>query len=376
MPKSSQVYGLLLIQFCLRIAVLAHLLLLPVFAAAQEGSVATGVFDRQTVVVNTVTRPPFSMEENGTHAGFSMDLLRALAERLNWDLEIQRQDGFAAMLYGVPGGQADVAAANISITAVREETMDFSQPIFESGLSIMVSNEDRTQPSLLRALFSWDLAAAIGLAFLILFCGGMLMWVFERKAQPYFDRPLNEAWFPSFWWALNLVVNGGFEERVPRSAFGRVFAVLLVLSSLFVVSVFVAKITAVMTVDAITGSVQGVNDLYGKRVGTVEASTAAGFLDRREIDFIGYPGLDQLIAGFEAGEVRVVVFDAPILDHYIRDGGYATGHIVGNRFMTEYYGLAFVEGSPLVEPTNRALLAMQEDGSYEQLYRKWFGARR
>ena len=365
-----------MLQFCLRIVVLSYLLMLSVFAVAQEGSVATGVADRQTVVVNTVTRPPFSMEENGAHVGFSMDLLRALAERLDWELEIQRQDGFTAMLDGVSGGQADVAAANISITAVREETLDFSQPIFESGLSIMVSNEDRTQPNLLRALVSWDLAAAIGLAFLVLFCGGMLMWVFERKAQPYFDRPLNEAWFPSFWWALNLVVNGGFEERVPRSAFGRIFAVLLVLSSLFVVSVFVAKITAVMTVNAITGSVQGVSDLYGKRVGTVDASTAAGFLGRREIDFIGYEGLEQLIAGFEAGEVRLVVFDAPILDHYIREGGHATGHIVGNRFMTEYYGLAFVEDSSLVEPTNRALLEMQEDGSYDQLYRKWFGARR
>ncbi|MDA7420185.1 transporter substrate-binding domain-containing protein [Tritonibacter multivorans] len=342
----------------------------------QEAGASVDTADRQTVVVNTVTRPPFSMEEDGAETGFTIDLLRALADRLNWDLEIHRQDSFAAMLYGVPGGQADVAGANISITAVREETMDFSQPIFESGLSIMVSNEDLRQPSLLRALFSWDLAAAIGLAFLMLFCGGMLMWVFERKAQPYFDRPLKDAWFPSFWWALNLVVNGGFEERVPRSAFGRVFAVLLVLSSLFIVSVFVAKITAVMTVDAITGSVQGVNDLYGKRVGTVEASTAAGFLDRREIDFIAYPGLDQLIEAFEDGDVRVVVFDAPILDHYIRAGGHTTGHIVGNRFMTEYYGLAFGQGSSLVEPTNRALLAMQEDGSYDQLYRKWFGARR
>lgn len=348
---------------CLRLVLAMQFVVLPTLLMAQS------------LTVNTVTRPPFSFELDGEDTGFSLDLLQALAARLGWTVTVERGDSFADMLKGVETGAADLAAANISITAAREETMDFSQPIFESGLTIMVSADDVAQPSLMQALWSWDLLAAIGIAFLMLFCGGMLMWLFERKAQPYFDRPLKEAWFPSFWWALNLVVNGGFEERVPRSPFGRVFAVVLVVSSLFIVSVFVAKITAVMTVEAITGSVQGVNDLYGKRVGTVSQSTAAGFLERREIDYVGYRGLNDLIEAFEAGDIRVVVFDAPILDHYVKDGGHLHGHIVGHRFLAEYYGIVFAQGSPYVEPLNRALLAMQEDGTYDQIYRKWFGVR-
>ena len=165
--------------------------------------------------------------------------------------------------------EADLAAANISITARREVLMDFSQPIFESGLQIMVQADDVRQPSLLRALLSWDLAAAIGIAFLLLFGGGMVMWAFERRAQPYFDRPLKEAWFPSFWWALNLVLNGGFEERMPRSPLGRVLGVMMVISSLFFVSLFVARITAAMTVTALTSSVTSLSDLDNRTVGTV-----------------------------------------------------------------------------------------------------------
>ena len=196
----------------------------------------------QSLTVSTVTRPPFSLTEDGQDAGFSMDLLAALAETLGWQTQVIRHDAFGDMLGAVESGNSDLAIANISITSAREEVMDFSQPIFESGLQIMVPAKAARSPSLIRALISSDLLLAIGIAFLVLFCGGMLMWMFERRAQPYFDRPARDAMFPSFWWALNLVVNGGFEERAPRTFFGRIFAVLLVVSSLFIVSVFVAKI--------------------------------------------------------------------------------------------------------------------------------------
>lgn len=331
------------------------------------------VLSAQSVSVNTVTRPPFSMIENGQESGFSLELLKEIAKRLDWQLEINRLDSFGQMLEGVQSAQVDMAAANISITASREAVMDFSQPVFESGLQIMVHADDISEPSLLHALMSWDLAMAIGLAFLLLLVGGMFMWALERRAQPYFDRPLKEAWFPSFWWALNLVVNGGFEERVPRTAIGRMFGVLLVLSSLFIVSIFVAKITAVMTVEAITSSVSSVNDLYGKRTGTIEGSTAAGFLRRREIDYYGYNDLDEVLQAFEEGEIRAVVFDAPVLNYYVQHEGKSYGRTIGPVFLREYYGFVFPQGSARVEQVNRTLLEMQEDGSYEELYHSWFG---
>lgn len=327
-----------------------------------------------TITAATVTRPPFSLAEGGRETGFSMELLEALAARLDWTVTIRRHDAFSDMLADAESGRADLAIANISITSARETRMDFSQPIFESGLQLMVPASDVRAPSIWRAVFSRDLGIAVGAAFLLLFGGGMMMWALERRAQPYFDRPLKEAWFPSFWWALNLVVNGGFEERVPRTPIGRIFGVILVVSSLFIVSVFVAKITAVMTVEAITGSVNSVNDLYGERVGTIAGSTAAGFLDRREIDYRAFDGLDPLLRAFEAGAVRVVVFDAPVLSYYAAHEGSVFGQMAGPVFLKENYGIALPAGSPLREDVNRALLALREDGTYDAIRRRWFGS--
>jgi len=327
----------------------------------------------QVLSVSTVTRPPFSMVEDGKDTGFSIELLGALADKLGWDYQINRVEQFSDMLTSVSGGAADLAVANISITSARETVMDFSQPIFESGLQIMVPSDKMRAPSLWRALLSRDLLLAIGIALVLLIGGGMLMWMFERRAQPYFDRPAKNAWFPSFWWALNLVVNGGFEERVPQTVFGRLFGVLLVVSSLFVVSVFVARITSVMTVEAISGSVNSVNDLYGQQVGTIDGSTAAGFLNRREIGFRGYEGLDPLLADFESGRIDAVVFDAPILSYYTNHDGAGKASMVGSVFLRENYGMIFPTGSPLVEEVNQALLGLREDGTYHTIYRKWFG---
>ena len=326
----------------------------------------------QELRVVTVTREPFSHVENGLDVGFSLELWAAIAGELGLDYRIERAGTFPEMLAAVEGGTADVAAANISITAEREARLDFSQPIFASGLRVMVP-ADGAGTGIWAIVLQRDLLLAVLAAFALLFGGGMLMWAFERKSQEYFDGPAREKAFPAFWWALNLVVNGGFEERQPRTVFGRIFATLLVVSSLFIVSVFVAKITSAMTVSAIQASVQSINDLYGKRVGTTSGSTAATYMQGRDLSHRGFEDLASLIAAFEAGELDAVVFDAPILSYYVATDGHGIGELVGPTFLREYYGFAVRTGSELREDIDRTLLRFSEDGTYRELVVKWFG---
>lgn len=323
--------------------------------------------------IATVTRPPFSMVVDGQDTGFSIDLLRALAADTGRTFTLVRTESFSEMLSLVATGEVDAATANISITASREQIMDFSQPIFSAGLQIMAREDGAAGLALWRAVFSAELLAALLAAFALLLGGGMLMWRFERKHQGYFDTDAREAMFPAFWWALNLVVNGGFEERVPRSAFGRIFGVFLVISSLFVVSVFVARITSVMTVEAIQSSVSSINDLYGKRIGTIGGSTADTYLDRREMSPQRFADLTTLLDGFESGQLDAVVFDAPVLAYYIATNPRTQGRLVGPVFVRENYGIALPSGSDLAEPLNQSLLKLREDGTYDSLYRDWFG---
>ncbi|MEZ5714796.1 MAG: transporter substrate-binding domain-containing protein [Paracoccaceae bacterium] len=353
-PTARALRGLLL--------TLALLLLAPQMATAQSLTFAT------------VDRPPFAEETAQGFHGFSIELMQEIAEKMGRPVTFRRVEQFPELFTALESGQVDGAIANISITAQRETEMDFSHPIFEGGLQIMVPLDQGIGGSLLGTLFAPDLLIALLAAVALLFGGGMLMWLFERRHQPYFDRPARQVMFPAFWWALNLVVNGGFEERVPQTRAGRLFAVLLVVSSLFIVSVFVARITAAMTVEAISGNIESLSDLDGRRVASTSGSTASAFLDARGIAHRQYKTLPALLADFESGSLDAVVFDGPILAWYVRHDGATFGRLVARNFKPENYGIALPTGSPLTEEINRALLGLRESGRYDALRIRYFGA--
>ncbi len=327
----------------------------------------------QEIRVATVEREPFSMVVDGVHTGFSIDLMNQVASSLGWSVVYEQANSFGGMLGAVEIKNVDAAIANISVTADRERRMDFSQPIFDSGIQVMLPASSDQSNSVFSALFTRDIGLAVTLALALLFGGGMLMWLFERRAQPYFDRPLKEAPFPAFWWALNLVVNGGFEERMPQSRPGRIFAVILVISSLFIVSIFVAQITASMTIKAINDNVQGLNDLDGRRVGTINGSTSAAFLDARQLPHIRHSDTKKMFDAFEEGNLDAVVFDGPILAYYVAVKSSEGARLTNRVYKPENYAAAFPTDSALREQFDQVLLGLRETGEYDELVQKWFG---
>ncbi|MEL6585645.1 MAG: transporter substrate-binding domain-containing protein [Pseudomonadota bacterium] len=325
------------------------------------------------LVVATVTRVPFSLEQDGAQTGFSLDLWAAVADALDLDYEIRRFDGFNDMLNAIETGEADAAVANISITADRETRMDFSTPIFSAGVQVMLPPEGSIW-SLLRAALSPRLLGlvAIGVGTLLLL--GMLMWVFERRHQTYFGQTPKEAAFPAFWWALNILITGELVEKTPKSAMGRLFGVLMILCSLFLVSIFVAMITASVTLEALSDDVERITDLDGRRVGTTEGSTTSAYLDGRGVSHLTFASFDQLVAAFEEGQIDAVVFDGPILAHYVESAGNGRGRLIDRVFQSEYYAFALPSDSPLREAINRELLRLEDNGTYGEVQQRWFGA--
>ena len=58
--------------------------------------------------------------------------------------------------------------------------MDFTQPIFDAGIQVMVRDADG-QVGLFGALFNWEMLGLVVLAGVILFVIANLMWFFERR---------------------------------------------------------------------------------------------------------------------------------------------------------------------------------------------------
>lgn len=355
---------------CLRI-----ILLLAVSWAVLQGQPASAA---ESLRVAVVERKPFVVRNSDQLSGFSIELWQAVAGKLDRDFEFVPFDSFAAMLNSVRDEKADLAIANISITAARETEMDFAQPIFDAGLQILVPGEGSGQlAGFVGAILNWRMLFLVLAAIVVVFVVGNLMWFFERNKSPYFQRSYREGMWPSFWWAMHALISGGFEEHVPRSIPGRVLGTTLLLSTLFLVSAFVATLTSAMTVSELKSGINSVQDLYGKRVGTTAGSTAAQFLKARGInDATESDDINALFEALKKKELDAVVHDAPILAYYANTEGRGSVKLAGNIFQPQKYGIALPQGSTLTEPINRALLQLREDGTYEAIYTKWFGEQR
>lgn len=58
---------------------------------------------------------------------------------------------------------------------------------------------------------------------------------------------------------------------------------------------------------------------------------------------------------------------------YAEHDGKGRVQTVGSIFRKEDYGIVFAEDDPLRKKVDSALLKLRENGTYEQIYEKWFG---
>ncbi|WP_028393868.1 transporter substrate-binding domain-containing protein [Bacillus cihuensis] len=84
------------------------------------------------------TYPPFEYEDkNGEYTGIDIDLIKAIAEDQNFKIDFKPMD-FGGIIPAMQAGQLDVAIAGMSITDDRKKIVDFTDPYFQAGLTLVV----------------------------------------------------------------------------------------------------------------------------------------------------------------------------------------------------------------------------------------------
>jgi polar amino acid transport system substrate-binding protein len=85
------------------------------------------------VMVTEAGFPPYEYIENGEVVGVDIDICRTIADRLGRPLVVVSTN-FDAIARAIVNGDADLAAAGLTITAERKEILDFSMPYATSGI--------------------------------------------------------------------------------------------------------------------------------------------------------------------------------------------------------------------------------------------------
>lgn len=115
----------------------------PVEEAADEAEVAEAaeseaLADGVLTVGTNAEFPPFEyVDDNGEADGFDMALCKAIGEKLGVEVKIENME-FASLVSSI-GSKIDIAAAGMTVTDERKESVDFSNPYYEAVQYVIVS---------------------------------------------------------------------------------------------------------------------------------------------------------------------------------------------------------------------------------------------
>lgn len=288
---------------------------------------------------------PFAYQDGDEWKGLSVELIKRLSQEVGFTYQLIPHDNINTLLEDVERKTVDMSIAAISLTAEREQFLDFSHRYFTTTLGILAKYTHSTWDNII-----WIVTQLMFI--LIIFVVGIyIVGQLENKidGDGSIKTPHDGAW-----WAITTFTTVGYGDLAPTTGKGKLFAASWMVSSLFLVSIFTAYVTSSLTVKKLSDVEITTNDLYKVSVITVTDSTASKYLDAKGIKYKAVPTLKVAIDYFNAGHVDVVVQDAPMLLHVSKT--ISNAYIVPLLDTEEDYGIALPEKSELTERINFGIL--------------------
>ena len=326
------------------------------------------------LIVAVKNSPPFSFR-NGDHwDGISVALWRQVAGELGRDYRFKAYPDVHSLLKAVTDGQADVGIGAISVTADREQRLDFTQPMFRGGQGIATRSQTGGWFATLTSLFSWRFLSAVLALVLLLLAVGVLVWWFERRRNPeQFGGGAASGIASGFWWSAVTMTTVGYGDKAPITFAGRFLGLIWMFASVITISGFTAAIASSVTVDRLQTRVSGVGDLPRVKVGAVAGTSGAGWLKRQGIAYTAYPTANKALTALADDREDAVVYDAPVMRYLLRQENRRGLVVLPQPVREESYAFAVANGSPLREPMDRALLTALASEDWHNIVEEYLG---
>lgn len=127
--------------------------------APQDGGQAFSTVEDGTLTVGSdIPFPPFELREGGELTGFDVDLVEAMAERL--ELQVEWIDtSFDTIFTQLAGGRYDMVASATTITPERERQVSFTEPYYLAQQALTVNPNETPDIQAVDDLASGDSVA-------------------------------------------------------------------------------------------------------------------------------------------------------------------------------------------------------------------------
>jgi len=316
--------------------------------------------------------PPFVIYDNGTYSGLAVYLWEQVGQELGftWNYTEYPLGGLLDMIPEWDESQTpDVGISCTSVTAEREQLIDFSHSFNETYTAIAVKQTSLwsaivdffTNPRVLKAFF-----IVLGIAALI---GAVFFLLEHRINKKLFSTDTAIGRFiETTIIGLLFVTNGPIRFYRFKTLSARVLATVLALGSTFMIAAVTAVLASSFTLNAMQTQVRDLNDLRILRVGALNSSTSSAFLTENGILHQTRPDLDTLVTDLDAGKLDAIVSDAAFLQYRInkgkQQGRFTSLTVLPYELEAQNYAFILAENSPHRESINRTLLTVRKQAEW------------
>lgn len=362
-----------------------------------------------TYKVVVVLVEPYVIKKDGKYEGFCIDIMDALAQRLNFRYEVIESpnnvygncmefnngtvscDGMVKMLVDQ---QVDMAITGFTITHSRAKYIDFTKPFMNLGITVLFRKPKPDPPQLMSFLAPLDNTVWAGIITVFLGISLVLLitarftpyeWINPHPCDPTTEEVENQFTpLSSLWYVIAALMQQGC-ELAPVAVSTRTLAAVWWFFTLILISSYTANLAAFLTVENVVSPIESAEDLASQteiKFGTTEGGSTMDFFKSsnnptylKMFDIMERAN-PPVWANIEEGERRVLQGDYA----YLSESSSIEYRVerncdlmqVGNWLDSKGYGIGLPKDSDLTDEVSREVIKLQEEQIIQSMYDKWW----
>ena len=320
--------------------------------------------------------PAVIVSGTGKITGITVEMWHELAEKLNLNDEMVFYSSVPEMLVHLGLGKIDVAFGTISITPERLELFDFTQPVGQDHLTLLLPSSPPTLWGIVRPFLGWAFISSAGVIYLCLFTVGNLLWLAEHKDNPeQFTPEYFKGIKEGMWCAVMTFTTVGYGDRYPITPLGRIIASWWAIISTIIVSSLTAGIATTLALAFSPRSVEEFSkpqDLNNARIAVITGSNAAKWATYYGARLVPIKDLASGITQLKNKQVDAILYSRLFLENYLHQNPQIDYRMANFSLGTEYYSIALTANNPLTKKLNEQLFNIDTQIKFQQIADNWF----
>lgn len=332
--------------------------------------------DTTNLRVGVAGTSPFIIRgDNGQFEGIAYEIWQLIASEADWKSSYTYFESVSSALDSLKKGKLDLVIGPLSITSARAREVQFSQPYYQSSLSIMSRIEKKGMLDRIAPFFSYHLLIAVLIFLFILAIVGTLIWLAERKISPEQFPPEPAPGIANgMWLAIVTMSTTGYGDRAPVTFWGRIIAGSWMVISIIFATTMVAGIASTLTLTGMESStITNISQVAGKKVAIIENSPAGNFVKKYNAKQILVDNLETAFQKLKDKEVVAIIYDRPQLLYFLKQHPDDDVQVGKEQYFKQGYGFAFQKKNILASRSNVILLNLMEQNRIISITNEWLG---